>query len=249
MRGRGMTIRRIVLAAATVAILGPAVSWADKSVDAGPPNRFTTTVVTMDQGETLRFHNGDTVSHDVTANVAGKDGKPLFASKTTGSGKTEVVEGAQYLTEGHYDFFCSIHPNMKGSLHVTANGAPQQRPGEGGPSPAADRTKPRLRLRLLSRTAHTARARAALVVRISLSEISHLELNAVARPRPGGPLVKIARRVLHRVSGTRRVSLRLTKAGRAALRRDSKLAVVVTGRAIDRSGNMSTASHGRTLAP
>jgi plastocyanin len=246
---RSSTITRMVVAAGVVAMLGPAVSWADKTVEAGPPSRFTTTVVTMDQGERLTFHNGDTVSHDVTASAPGPDGKPLFESSTVASGKSAFVEGSQFLTEGHYDFFCSIHPNMKGSIHVTANGTPQQRPGAPSQSPAADKTKPKLRLRLLSRTTRTARARQALVVRVSVSELSHVELRAVARPKPGGPLVTVARRVLHSATGSKRVNLKLTRAGRAALRRHGSLAVVVNGFAVDRSGNLTRAVHGRTLAP
>ena len=248
-RMQGSTIRGVVVAAGAAAMLVPAIAWADQSIEAAPPNRFSTTEITMDQGEKLSFHNGDTVSHDVTATGQGPDGSPLFRSKITPSGKTEFVEGSQYLTEGHYDFFCSLHANMKGSIHVTANGTPQQRPTDSGPSTTADKTKPRLRLRILSRTATTARARQALVVRINLSETSHVELRAVARPKAGGPLVTVARRVLHTANGIERVSLKLTRAGRKAMRRHRSLAVVVSGRAIDRSGNMSTANHGRTLSP
>src|SRR3954453_5523752 len=155
---RGAAIRGAVAAATVIAMLGPAAGWADQTVEAGPPNRFTTTEITMAQGEKVVFHNGDTVSHDVPAGATGSDGKPLFKSALTSSGKTEVVEGTQYLTEGHYDFFCSVHPNMKGSIHVTGNGAPAARsdaPTSGANNPPstsrpADRTKPVLRLRIIS---------------------------------------------------------------------------------------------------
>lgn len=59
----------------------------------------------------------------------------------------------------------------------------------------------------------------------------------------------VARWERHKVSGTVRAHLKLTPAGRAALDREGSLAVVVRGVAIDRSGNMTTADHGRTLAP
>jgi len=45
------------------------------------------------------------------------------------------------------------------------------------------------------------------------------------------------------------VQLELTRAGRAALRRDRALAVIVKGVAIDPAGNLARAVHGRTLAP
>jgi plastocyanin len=246
MSGRG--IRRVVASAGVATLLWPVVAWADKTIEAAPPNRFSTTEITMDQGERLMFHNGDTVSHDVTASEATTDGKPLFKTPIVAAGKSAFVEGSQYLTEGHYAFICSIHPNMKGTVHVTAKGTPQQRPGSTTTeSRPADRTRPTLRLRILSRTTLTARVRRALVVRLNVSEPSHVELRAVARPRVGGPLVTVARKVFHRVSGVRSARLELTRAGRAALRRHRRLAVVVNGVAIDLAGNMARANHGRTL--
>ena len=254
---RGAAIRGAVAAATVIAMLGPAAGWADQTVEAGPPDRYTTTEITMAQGEKVVFHNGDTVSHDVTASATGSDGKPLFKSALTSSGKTEVVEGTQYLTEGHYDFYCSVHPNMKGSIHVTGDGAPAARPdaptagSNNAPStkPPADRTKPVLRLRIISNKVRIARARHTIVVRMTVSELSHVELRALARPKPGGPLVVVARRTFHGANGTKSVHLKLTRKGRAALRRHRSLAIVVTGLAIDRSGNLSRSEHGRTLAP
>lgn len=247
---RGSTIRGVVVSAGAAALLWPVIAWADKTVEAGPPNRFTTPELTMDQGERLEFRNGDTVSHDVTASASGTDGKPLFATPIVGAGKRAFVEGSQYLTEGHYVFLCSLHPSMKGTIHVTANGTPQPRPGGAPEQPrAADTIRPVLGLRIVSRTASMARFREALLVRVEVSESSHLELRAIARPKAGGPLVTVAKRLAHKVSGVRRVKLELTRAGRAALRRDRTLAVIVKGVAIDPAGNMAKAHHGRTLTP
>jgi plastocyanin len=92
---RRPTVRGLVAVARAAALLGPALAWADKTVEAGPPNRFTTPEITMDQGERLTFDNGDTVSHDVTASAAGADGKPLFATGTVAAGKSAFVEGSQ----------------------------------------------------------------------------------------------------------------------------------------------------------
>jgi plastocyanin len=244
--GRGL------VAAVMLVFLGfPGVAAADKKIEAAPPYRFTTTSVTMDQGERLTFHNGDTVTHDVTATEKGPDGKPLFASASTDAGKETFVEGSQYLTSGHYDFICSLHPNMKGTLHVTGNGTPQQRPGA-APSNAApsavDRTAPTFGLRVLSRRLSLVRADGALRVRVTVSETAHVVLRAVARPRAGGPLVTVASAVAHLSKGAHRVSLVLTRAGRAALRGKRRfLAVVVTGSATDDAGNKATRTHGRTL--
>lgn len=248
----GRSIRGAVAAAGAAALLWPVVAWADKQIEAGPPSRFTTPEVTMDQGERLTFRNGDTISHDVQATQAGPDGKPLFATPIVGAGRSEFVEGSQFLTAGSYPFICSLHNGMRGTLQVTTAGTPQPRPGEEAqPEPRpVDRTRPDLAVELVSRTARTARVRGALVVRVELGETSDLRLEAVARPRAGGPLVTIARRSLRdAATGVRRVRLTLTAAGRRSLRRDRPLAVVVDGVATDAAGNRARARHGRTLAP
>src|SRR6476661_8616767 len=110
---RGKTSRGVIATTAAALLLWPVGALADQTIQAAPPDRFTTTVITMDQGERLSFHNGDTVGHDVTATATTTDGRPLFKTPTVASGKDAFVEGSQYLTEGHYDFYCSIHPNMK----------------------------------------------------------------------------------------------------------------------------------------
>jgi plastocyanin len=231
----------------------PAGAWADKQIEAAPPDRFTTTDITMDQGEKLTFHNGDTVTHDVTATQNGPDGKPLFKSAETDGGKTSTVDGSQYLTAGHYDFICSIHPNMKGSIHVTTNGTPAARPGSSQSSSsstgAKDTVKPTALVRVASRHVHVLRRTHKLVVRVELSEPGHVELRAIARPRKNGPLVTVARGTVHLESaGIKRVRLSLTRAGRAAVRRHGSLAIIVTGKAMDMAGNETTAEHGRELS-
>ena len=243
--------RRIGVLVAAILLALPALAWADKKIEAGPPNQFTTSEVTMDQGERLTFHNGDTVAHDVTATQKASDGKPLFSTDTTDAGKETLVNGSQYLTAGHYEFICSIHPNMKGMLHVTSNGTPQQRPGGvAGPASSTDKKAPTFGLRLVSRTLKVVRTRHALRVRVQLDEPAHVTLRAIARPRAGGPLVTVARGETHVMKpGAKRVWLSLTRAGRRALRgRRRTLAVIVTGRAMDAAGNKTPAEqHGRTL--
>jgi plastocyanin len=236
---------------ALLLLLVPAVAWADKQIDATPGNRFSGDSYTMDQGEKLVFHNGDTVAHDVTASQKGPDGKPLFSSGSVDAGKSAPVDGSQYLTEGHYEFICTIHPNMKAMLMVTGNGTPAQRPGGSGanttPSGAKDTKAPDLTVRIVSRGVHIARVRHALTVRLTLSEPAHVMLKAVARPKVNGRLVTIARTEKHLAAGTSRVRLTLTRAGRAAMRGKRHLAVIVTGRAMDAAGNDTTEVHGKTL--
>src|SRR3954465_10372811 len=122
----------LIATAALGVFLAVAAAWAsDQTITATPPNQFANTSVTIDQGDKVTFHNNDTVIHDVTARGKGSDGKPLFASETTSTGQSNPVKGVEYLTSGRYDFPCSIHPNMTGTLHVTSAGTPAQRPGGG----------------------------------------------------------------------------------------------------------------------
>ena len=231
----------------------PAVAWADKQITAEPQNRYGTPEVTIDQGEKLTFRNNDVAGHDVTANDKGPDGKALFSTKIISRGESAFVEGSQYLTTGHYAYFCSVHPNMKGTVHVTANGTPQQRPGSGGSGGGGstgpkDEQAPEVGVAIVSRAMKAVRRSRALRVRISLNEGGHVRLSAVARPKVGGRLVTVATGSVHMTSaGTKRASIRLTRAGRAAIARKGRLAVVITARATDNSGNRATGQHGRTL--
>lgn len=131
---RGTTGRRFWLAAALLAVgamvyAGVALAAADTIV-AGPGESYDRPAVTpynADQGEVVPFQNLGG-SHNVTARQNGPDGQALFRTPTI-SGGTAAVNGTQYLSTGDYPFFCTVHPTtMNGTLHVSANGAPQPRP-------------------------------------------------------------------------------------------------------------------------
>jgi plastocyanin len=85
---------------------------------------------TMDQGDNPPFltNNGPANAHNVQARQNGPDNGALFFSATTGPGTQAPVFGTQYLSAGSYQFFCTIHPEMQGTLVVTSNGTPQPRP-------------------------------------------------------------------------------------------------------------------------
>src|SRR4051812_3771885 len=161
----------LIAPAALGVFLAVTVAWAsDQTITATPPNQFANTSVTIDQGDKVTFTNNDTVGHDVTSRAKGSDDKALFASETTSTGQSKPVNGTQYLTTGDYDFFCSIHPNMTGTLHVTSAGTPAQRPGGGTTSPppsgggggGSDTAAPNISLRLLDAKLSTVRQRGAL---------------------------------------------------------------------------------------
>jgi plastocyanin len=80
---------------------------------------YATPVVIAQRGAALTFANLDAAQHDVTAVEKDSKGKPVFGTPLIGLGQTAPVEGTDRLTAGQtYDFFCSIHPGMRGQLLV-----------------------------------------------------------------------------------------------------------------------------------
>jgi plastocyanin len=78
---------------------------------------YLTPNVTLTQGANLTFINADAVAHNVASTTIGADGQRLFASSNAPTG-SHVVEGADQLAPGTYDFLCTVHPSMKGKLEV-----------------------------------------------------------------------------------------------------------------------------------
>jgi plastocyanin len=247
---RRRSIRTATLAGLLLAA-GPLVpaARADQQIRAIFPTTYATTSVTMDQGERLTFQNLDVTAHDVTAQTRSADGKPLFGTPLIGAGEESFVEGSQYLTTGDYPYVCSIHANMVGTLHVTSGGTPVARPGGGsggGGGAPADKTKPKLKLRLLSTRASRVRRIGRLVAEVSVNEAAKVGLTAKARS--GRKVVTIAAGAAElTTAGTRRPELRLTRAGRRLLKAKRRLPVKITAKAIDSSGNTSSAGARGTI--
>ncbi|HET9650630.1 MAG TPA: cupredoxin domain-containing protein [Usitatibacter sp.] len=107
---------RIHLAAATafagaVALAGAAALAADaksKGAVVIEGTRYEPATVTVKRGTTVSFVNKDPFPHTVTA--AG-----VFDSKEIGSGRTWKYKAAK---RGRFDYICTLHPNMKGTLVV-----------------------------------------------------------------------------------------------------------------------------------
>lgn len=243
-------VRRMAMAmlGAVLLLAGIAVTdaAAEKRIVAASPNRFTTPNVTMDQGERLIFENQDFVSHNVTSTQEGPDGQPLFRSPTI-SRSEAFVEGSQYLTTGSYGFFCGIHPStMRGTLEVTSSGTPVPRPPPSPPPPTEDTTAPELELSILDRSLRTVLRRGALRVRASIDEAARVAATAQTRARRRTVTIASARATFGG-RATRVLSLRLTRAGRQALRRVRRARITVAARGTDASGNSRVARASRTL--
>jgi plastocyanin len=230
--------------AASVLLVAAATAWADQTIYAGPPAQFVNPSVTIAQGELLQFTNLDSLVHDVTAKQKGANGKPLFASDQIGGGRTAPVTGAQTLTAGSYEFICSIHPNMVGTLTVTgaAGGGGGGGGSGGGGSAGGDKKAPSAKLRLLDTKLAAVRKRGALRVEVTVDEPATVAFTAKAGATTlayGSAQVSAA--------GKTTVSAKLTTAGRKLVARSKSLTVKLSARAADGAGNASTAQAGGKL--
>lgn len=255
-----MRIPPVVVLSLLVLAVVPAVARADEEIVAIPGFQFATPMVEIDQGERLTFRSADEAApHDVTSVGESADGRPLFKTPVIDFNQTAFVEGSQYLTTGSYAFVCSIHPGtMKGTLKVNTAGTPAQRPapgsgggeppqsggsgsgtepGSGGPtppagepSPGSDVTPPALEIALAAQRARTVRRRGSVPLSVRVGEAARVEVVVRIGSRRAGRAV-----ATFSSAGSRKVTVRLTSAGRKALRRGRRLRLVVV--AVDGAGN------------
>jgi plastocyanin len=217
---------------ATLALLlCAAPASADEQIVAAPPSQYLTTQVTVDQGEKVTFMNTDPISHDVLARDAGPDGQPLFRSELIGAGQTVPVEGVEYLTTGSYAFFCSIHPDMEGTIDVTSAGTPAPRPGPGPGGGGGGAEGPSLALRVLDKRVGPVKRRGALKVRATTGAAATVKLKARAK---GSSFAKGTKKVGS--AGKKTLRLKLTKAGRKLVKGGGPITVTVKGTATDSQG-------------
>ncbi len=79
---------------------------------------FLTPNPTLAAGSTLTFTNLDPVApHNLASKEVTEDGRRLFAAPNGSVGSVQV-EGTDKLKPGRYDFLCTIHPSMTGTLEV-----------------------------------------------------------------------------------------------------------------------------------
>jgi plastocyanin len=112
----------LVVAALAVAGLSAA------PVPAGPLDSRIVTVgfrylpgeTTITTGTALEYTNADVAPHNVIALRNGRDGKPVFHTDTIGAGTTVAIAGVSKLKPGVYDYTCTLHPEMLGTIFVEA---------------------------------------------------------------------------------------------------------------------------------
>jgi outer membrane protein assembly factor BamB/plastocyanin len=94
--------------------VGPSIVSGPGAASAG----YATPTMIAQQGGSLNYVNLDVVQHDVVADEAGPDGQPLFRTPLLGFGQTAPVPLDKVQAGRSYGFFCSLHPNMRGTLQV-----------------------------------------------------------------------------------------------------------------------------------
>ena len=235
-----MIRRALAAASVTLALAAPAAS-ADEQIVAGPGTQYVTTSVTIDQGERLTFRNLDLASHDVTAQLLGVDGKPLFATPPIPAGASAFVDGSQYLTTGSYGFYCAIHSFMRGTLNVTTAGKPAPRPAR------PDTRAPGVAVQILS--AKLGKVVSSGKLRISFHTTEAARVVTSGSVRKGGTTYKLAK-VTRQVKANHpvRLALALSDKARKALANASKATFKVSASTRDKAGNRGAGSARRTLA-
>jgi plastocyanin len=231
----------VALAVAGAFWAAPALGGA--TITAGPvANTYATTDVTIDQGQTVTFQNSDQAAiHDVTSDQNISDGKALFESETVEPGKTAPVTGVEFLTTGDYAFHCSVHPFMKGTLHVTANGTPKPRsPDNPAPNPA-DKTPPDASVAILDSRISGVLEHRGVRVRLKTDEPTRFKLTATS----GKTRVALSTFV---VKGKKRnVKIDLTKKGKQLLFRANSVKLKLAAKVNDAADNRASARATRIL--
>jgi plastocyanin len=224
------------------ALAAPATAFADETIVATAGTRYAADAYAIDQGERLDFRNDDLSGpkHDVVSTANGDVNGRLFASDIIEGGKSAFVEGSQYLTTGSYEFFCSIHPSMKGKLNVSASGTPKPRPGSappapGEPPPAADQTPPEPSLDFGALRAASIKRKRVLTLKVGADEAVSMTVTVKA-----GKLTLATKKLELDVPQTKTVRLALGKAALKALKRRARIRIVVD--VVDAAGNPGTAT-------
>jgi plastocyanin len=190
---------RTTLAAIVVVLALPASASAAQVVAGPTPVSYQNPNVTIDQGEQLSFLNLDlTAPHDVTALDPGPGGTALFRSETVGALAQVPVVGADKLDPGSYDFVCSVHSFMTGTLTV-----------RGGHGDHMGDEELKVSVTPLDKSLKEVERKGAIRVRVKLSMPAKVRLGA--KPVAGGAQVAGARKKLKR--GKSVVAMKLTSSG------------------------------------
>ncbi|HMT05612.1 MAG: hypothetical protein KDB48_07525 [Solirubrobacterales bacterium] len=164
-------------------------------------------------GETAQFRNAAEVTpHDVTSTEAGPDGNPLFFSEPIVGGEVTPVAGTEYLAAGSYPFFCNLHgTSMSGELVIDGSS------GKAKPRPS-------LRAKLENQKLKTIRKRGSLKVKVTaVTAVTGATVTASKGKTKLGSKEKISLGA----GKSATYSLRLTNAGRKAIRNGKSVSITI----------------------
>ncbi len=208
--------------AIVAALVAAPAAYADQRVIAAPlSSGYVNPDVTIEPGEKLTFLNPDVAPHDVTSTEPG-----LFASETVGVGREVPVTGADSLAAGTYDYICSVHPYMVGTLTVGGGGS-----GGGGGHGGHDMKAPKVSVKVLDKSISKVLDAGRLSMQIELDE------PATVRPVAAADGTKVAKGRASLSSGTSRMTAKLTSKGQSLLRDARKVDLELTLIAADAAGN------------
>lgn len=200
-----------------------------------PQSTYATKNVAIDQGEPLTFLNLDALNHDVTARGKDASGAPLFSTPLIGIGEEVPVAGADAVSPGSYAFFCTIHPNMEGTLVVGGGG--------GG---ADDGKGPAIELVVLDSKVSEVRKSGILRVQMTVDEGAAMEVTA--KTKDGKKNVTLGKASHNQPeSGSHIMEIALSKSGKSALSSAGKAKIQISATAEDAAGNASSAKAKATL--
>ena len=222
--------RRLIGTVLVAMALGAGVAYADETITARPPNEFAAPVTTIDQGEKVTLRNVDIVAHDVTSSKKSDDGKPLFRSELVDAGASGPVPGTEYLVTGDYPFVCSIHPGMDATLRVTAAGEPVPKP-----------EPPKVTLKIASGDLQRVVRDGKLKLRVTSTKAKVKLAAKFRKTKLGAATVDFGK------DATRTIALKLSKAGRRALKGRKTAKVTATASATDAAGQTAKSTATRTL--
>ncbi len=116
----------LLFAPALIALFGGTATAATKHVDV-VGNAYQPASLQVSQGDTVVWHNHDSVKHTVTSTDGG--------GMNSGNFGQEQQFAFTFSKAGAFSYYCEIHPNMKGTVSVQAGAAPK--PAAPAPKPTA----------------------------------------------------------------------------------------------------------------
>jgi plastocyanin len=273
----------VVAAACGIAVGVPALAYgrADPVVTinatgTNPDFAWDQTAVTIAAGDTVEFSNQQTVPFSFH-NVTFGDKLPTTCTQTSGTGAGTVSQGpmpsivrrpwtgeCRFDTPGTYEFVCTSHPNMKGTITVLATAtptpsatappggypSPTPTPGPGGTGGTKETQTTLAGAVAIARSQKGTRVRGSVDVKLAGSRLE-VSLWAPRKALAGGKsskLVRIGRSTRAKApAGKVNFAVGTDAKARSALRRHRRLSVTVSVALTPPGGHKLTRSVKSTL--